>query len=229
MDASHWDRSFPTILTSLPSTADVLKFNVFCHLHDVALTSIADVDEHIVLSHTATSQRLEWQCGHCARYFARDLSICQHIRRKHVRLATAKHVSFANKVYIKNANSLFSPSEYVFTRTCLQTLAGKPSVDPCLHSYNALQNCAASDIFNFGTEAMALNLGLPCEHGPTHLRHRYMAMLAKEPVRSELFDDLDRCIVHLPACHCLCLCLLQIMLNLRRRQIPMVLSRAIIR
>ena len=191
MDASHWDRSFPIVLTSLPSTADVLKFSVFCHLHDIAFTSIADVDEHIVLSHTATSQRLEWQCGHCASYFARDLSIRQHIRRRHVRLATAKYASFADKACTQNVNSLFSPSEYVFPRTCLQTLAGKPSIDPRLHSYNALQNCAASDIFNFGAEAMALNLGLPCEHGPTRLKHRYMALLAKEPVRSDLFDDLD--------------------------------------
>jgi len=175
---------------------DVIAFDCRClesllSLARRRLTSIADIDEHIVLSHTAASQRLEWQCGHCARYFARDLCIRQHIRRKHVRLATAKHFSFANKVYIKNANSLFSPSEYLFPRTCMQILAGKPSIDPRLHSYNALQNCAASDIFNFGTEAMALNLGLPCEHGPTRLKHRYMAMLAKEPARSDLFDDLD--------------------------------------
>jgi len=115
MYASHWDHLFPTAMTPLPSTANLLNFCIYCYLHNASLTSVADVDGHIFLHHTVRSQHIDWQCGHCAKHFTRDISIRQHIRRRHVRLATATHASFANKAVLVQP-ALFSARKYVFRK-----------------------------------------------------------------------------------------------------------------
>lgn len=141
-DAKQWDRSFPTAVTKLPSATDALQFYVLCNLHNVSLSSVAEVDRHIKTQHTTNMLQIDWQCGHCANHFAKDV----HIYHKHVRLATAKSAKFAARQHA-NKTPLFPVSNYVFPKTSLQTLARGMSADRCLIDYNALQNFSDVDTF----------------------------------------------------------------------------------